>query len=143
MGAQSTVRRSFSRAGGKAGRLIPLAGALLLAALVAIPSSGIPLAQTPPSGELTLVNADREFVERKGGGEFVARPLFDHHETHRRPAQDQSPLGSAGIARPLPELACPRDGHQPRLPVHAGQRGTRPFGAHPPADAEGPGGRGL
>ena len=77
MGAQSTVRRSFSRAGGKAGTLIPLAAALLLAALVAIPSSGIALAQTPPSGELTLVNADREFVERKGGGEFVARPLFD------------------------------------------------------------------
>ena len=68
MGAQSTVRRSFSRAGGKARRLIPLAAALLLAALVAIPSSGIALAQTPPSGELTLVNADRE---------FVARPLFD------------------------------------------------------------------
>ena len=77
MGAQSTVRRSFSRAGGKAGRLIPLAAALLLAALVAIPSSGIALAQTPPSGELTLVNADRELVERKGGGEFVARPVFD------------------------------------------------------------------
>ena len=30
-----------------------------------------------PSGELTLVNADREFVERKGDGQFVARPLFD------------------------------------------------------------------
>ncbi len=57
-------------------RLLPLATALLLAALVAIPSSGIVQAQTPP-GELTLVNADREFVERKGGGEFVARPVFD------------------------------------------------------------------
>ena len=58
-------------------RLIPLASALLLAALVAIPSSGIALAQTPPGDEITLVNADRDFVERKGGGEFVARPLFD------------------------------------------------------------------
>ena len=58
-------------------RLLPLAIALLLAALVAIPSSGIVQAQTPPGGEITLVNADRDFVERKGGGEFVARPVFD------------------------------------------------------------------
>ena len=57
-------------------RLIPLATALLLAALLAIPASNIAMAQTPPD-ELTLVNADRDFVERKGGGEFVARPLFD------------------------------------------------------------------
>ena len=57
-------------------RLIPLASALLLAALVAIPSSGIALAQAPPRG-IVLVNADRDFVERKGGGEFVARPVFD------------------------------------------------------------------
>ena len=41
------------------------------------PSSGIALAQTPPGNELTLVNADRDFVERKKGGEFVARPVFD------------------------------------------------------------------
>ncbi len=58
-------------------RLIPLAAALLLAALVAIPTSGIALAQEPPANEITLVNADREFVERKKGGEFVARPIFD------------------------------------------------------------------
>ena len=58
-------------------RLIPLAIALLLAALVAIPTGNLALAQSPPSDELTLVNADREFVERKKGGEFVARPLFD------------------------------------------------------------------
>ena len=59
-------------------RLIPLASALLLAALVTIPSSGIALAQTPPADDaITLVNADREFVERKKGGEFVARPVFD------------------------------------------------------------------
>ena len=72
MGAQSTVRRSL----GRAGRLMPLAAALLLAALLAIPASNIALAQSPPD-EIVLVNADREFVERKGGGEFVARPVFD------------------------------------------------------------------
>ena len=55
---------------------MPLAAALLLAALVAIPASNIVLAQSPPD-EIVLVNADREFVERKGGGEFVARPVFD------------------------------------------------------------------
>ena len=73
MGVQSTIRRSL----GRARRLMPLAGALLLAALVAVPSSGIAQAQSPPAGEVVLVNADREFVERKGGGEFVARPIFD------------------------------------------------------------------
>ena len=57
-------------------RLLAQASALLLAALLTIPSSGIVLAQAPP-GEIVLVNADREFVERKGGGEFVARPVFD------------------------------------------------------------------
>ncbi len=73
MGVPSTVRRTL----GRARRLIPLAAALLLAALVSIPSSGTALAQAPPSDEIVLVNADREFVERKGGGQFVARPLFD------------------------------------------------------------------
>ena len=58
-------------------RLLPLASALLLAALVAVPSSGIAQAQAPPGDELTLVNWDRDFVERKKKGEFVARPLFD------------------------------------------------------------------
>ena len=57
-------------------RLLSLATALLLAALLAIPASNIAQAQAPPD-ELTLVNADRDFVERKKGGEFVARPLFD------------------------------------------------------------------
>ena len=58
-------------------RFIPLASALLLAALLAVPASNPALAQSPPGDELTLVNADREFVERKKGGEFVARPRFD------------------------------------------------------------------
>ena len=77
MGAQSTVRRTLGRAGGKARRLIPLTAALLLAALVAIPSSSIALAQSPPVEGIVLVNADRDFVERKKGGDFVARPVFD------------------------------------------------------------------
>ena len=58
-------------------RFLPLGIALLLAALVAVPSSGIAQAQSPPGNEIVLVNADREFVERKKGGEFVARPVFD------------------------------------------------------------------
>ena len=57
-------------------RLLPLSAALLLAALLAIPASNIAQAQAPPGNELTLVNADRDFVERKGGGEFIARPVF-------------------------------------------------------------------
>ena len=73
MVAQTTVRRTL----GRAGRLIPLAAALLLAALAAIPASNVALAQSPPGDEIALVNADRDFVERKKKGEFVARPLFD------------------------------------------------------------------
>ncbi len=73
MGAQSTVRRNL----GRAGRLVPLAAALLLAALAAIPASNVALAQAPPGDSIVLVNWDREFVERKKGGEFVARPVFD------------------------------------------------------------------
>ena len=72
MGAQSTVRRTL----GRAKRLIPLSAALLLAALVAIPASNVALAQAPPD-QMVLVNADRDFVERKKKGEFVARPVFD------------------------------------------------------------------
>ena len=56
--------------------LLPVATALLLAALLAVPPSGVARAQTPPD-ELTLVNAGRDFVERKKNGEFVARPVFD------------------------------------------------------------------
>ena len=73
MAVEPTIRRSVS----KARRLIPLAAALLLAALVSIPASNLALAQTPPGNDLTLINTDREFVERKRGGEFVARPIFD------------------------------------------------------------------
>ena len=66
-------------------RLLPLATALLLAALVAIPSSGIVQAQTPPGDEIDLVNADREFVERKGGGEKERSDGWEY------PALDEQP----------------------------------------------------
>ena len=58
-------------------RLFHLAVALVLATLLAVPSSGVVLAQEPFGGGIVLVNADREFVERKSGGEVVARPVFD------------------------------------------------------------------
>ncbi len=58
-------------------RLFPLLSALLLAAILAIPSSGIARAQEPFGDNIVLVNADRDFVERKKKGEFVARPVFD------------------------------------------------------------------
>ena len=74
MHLQSIIRRARSRAR----RLIPLAIALLLAALVATPASNIALAQSPPGeSPIVLVNADRDFVERKEKGDFVARPIFD------------------------------------------------------------------
>ena len=59
-------------------RLAMLAAGLLLAALAAIPASGLALAQSPPpdSDNLALANRDRQMVERKKDGEFVARPVF-------------------------------------------------------------------
>ena len=71
------VSRSESRTRLDTGRLVPLAIALLLATLAAIPSSGVASAQELHD-RIILVNADREFVERKKGGEFVARPIDDH-----------------------------------------------------------------
>ena len=58
--------------------LVLLAAALLAAALTAIPASGTALAQSPPpdSDDVTLVNRDRQLVERKKEGDFVARPVF-------------------------------------------------------------------
>ncbi len=59
-------------------RLTSLTAALLLAALLVVPSSSLALAQAPPGGSpIVLVNADREVVERKKKGDFVARPIFD------------------------------------------------------------------
>ena len=59
------------------GRFGNLAAALLLAAFAAAAIARPALAQEPPSDEVELINADDEFVERKRGGEFVARPIFD------------------------------------------------------------------
>ena len=63
---------------GKARHLILLAAALLLPALSVIPISGVALAQSPPpdGDSLSLVNRDRQMVERKKDGEFIARPVF-------------------------------------------------------------------
>ena len=58
-------------------RLVPPAAALLLAALLTIVSGGNVLAQTPPGDGIVLVNSDRDFVERKKEGEFIARPVFN------------------------------------------------------------------
>ena len=78
--------RKFIPRSGRARRLTLLAAALLLTALTAIPTSGVALAQSPPpdTGDITpvsstgqaLVNWDRQMVERKKEGEFVARPVF-------------------------------------------------------------------
>ena len=73
MGVPSTVRRILARVKG----LLPLASALLLAALLAVQTSNVALAQEPWGDQIILVNAERKFVERKKGGEFVARPVFD------------------------------------------------------------------
>lgn len=74
MRAQSAIR--ISTAGTK--RLIVLTTALALAALAAVTQSSLVLAQ---SGGLSLVNHDRDFVERKKDGGFVARPVFDRQVT--------------------------------------------------------------
>ena len=70
MRLQSSVRVTT----GRAGRLLPLAVALLLAALTAATASNAALAQ---DDGLSLVNHDRDFVERKKDGRFIARPVFD------------------------------------------------------------------
>ncbi len=69
--------RRFIPTSGKARRLTLLTAALLLTALAAIPASGPALAQSPPpADDISLVNRDRQLVERKKGGDFVARPIF-------------------------------------------------------------------
>ena len=57
-------------------RVILLAAALMVAALIAVPVSGVALAQSPDTDDIRLVNKDRQMVERKKEGEFVARPVF-------------------------------------------------------------------
>ncbi len=55
-------------------KIAALAAAAVVTALVVV-AHGQATAQDPPA--LTLVNADREFVERKKKGEFIARPVFN------------------------------------------------------------------
>ncbi|MDE2841792.1 MAG: hypothetical protein OXN21_00265 [Chloroflexota bacterium] len=57
-------------------RTVLLLAALALAAIVAMPASGVALAQSPPPSDIQLVNRDRQMVERKKDGEFIARPVF-------------------------------------------------------------------
>ena len=70
--------RRFIPTSGRVRRLMLLTAALLVSALAAVPASGVALAQSPPSGgdNITLVNRNRQMVERKKEGEFVARPIF-------------------------------------------------------------------
>ena len=60
----------------RARRLVPLAAALLVAALLAVIVGDTALAQGLPD-EPTLVNAGEKFIERKDDGSFIARPVFD------------------------------------------------------------------
>ena len=67
---------------------MPLAAALLLAALVAIPASNVALAQAPPGDGIVLVNADRDFVERKKKGRARRPPYLRQEDSQpllRRP----------------------------------------------------------
>ena len=54
-------------------KVAALAGVLAIAALVVMAAVVPAMAQ---DAGLTLVNADREFVERKKEGHFIARPVF-------------------------------------------------------------------
>ena len=60
----------------RARRLVPLAAALLVAALLAVTTGDTALAQDPPEDPV-LVNAGEKFIERKDDGSFIARPVFD------------------------------------------------------------------
>ena len=60
-----------------AGRLVTLAAALVVAAILAITTGDTVLAQVPPGDEPELVNAGEKFIERKDDGSFIARPVFD------------------------------------------------------------------
>ena len=68
--------RSFFSRYGRVRRLALLSAAPLLLVLAPLPMGGAALAQSPPPDNLSLVNRDRQMVERKKEGEFVARPVF-------------------------------------------------------------------
>ena len=57
-------------------RLTLFLAALLLAAIPALPAGGVALAQTPADQPPVFVNEDRQVVERKDDGRFIARPVF-------------------------------------------------------------------
>ena len=87
---------SITKRSSRIQRLILMAGALLLAGLLAIPASGIALASSqpqtpPPADELTLLNHGENLIERKKKGNLIGPP----------------PLRPAG-GRPLPRRAPPR-----------------------------------
>ncbi len=54
-------------------RVAALAAVLAMGALIVLAAAFPAMAQVPG---LTLVNADREFIERKKDGRFIARPVF-------------------------------------------------------------------
>lgn len=54
--------------------LLALLVFLMATVFTAVTGAHVALAQ---SGDVTLVNADREFAERKKDGEFIARPIFN------------------------------------------------------------------
>ena len=70
--------RRFTPTPGRARRLTLIVAALLLSTIAAVSASGLALAQSPPpdTDTITLVNKDRQMVERKKEGDFVARPIF-------------------------------------------------------------------
>ena len=60
------------------GRVIGLAAAALLGALIAVTAWQFVQAQQPPAGaELEWVNQEEDWIERKKHGQFRARPIFN------------------------------------------------------------------
>ncbi len=97
MGVPSTVRRTL----GRARHLIPLVSALLLAALVAATASNAAFAQ---SGDLTLLNHDRELVERREDSQRPVQPPLRlrymrgaRSKNRRRPAKDLPEIEVVGV----------------------------------------------
>ena len=70
-----TFRRTLGRAGGKARRLMPLAAALLLAALVAIPASNVALA--PPETASSWSTPTGTSWSARRAASSSPRPVFD------------------------------------------------------------------
>ena len=67
-----------------------------------------------------------------------AKGLHEACRTDRCPAGRGGPLEAAQPSEPLPELARQGGRDKPRIPLHAGQRGTSALGTHPTSDAKGP-----